>query len=39
MQAQILAPAALLVVWTLIMLFWIIPARVGACRQAGRARQ
>jgi hypothetical protein len=30
MQAQILAPAALLVVWTLIMLFWIIPARFGA---------
>ena len=30
MQAQILAPAAVLVVWTLIMLFWIIPARFGA---------
>ena len=30
MQAQVLAPAALLVVWTLIMLFWIIPARFGA---------
>lgn len=30
MQAQILAPAALLVVWTIIMLFWIIPARFGA---------
>ncbi len=30
MQAQLLAPAALLVVWTLIMLFWIIPARFGA---------
>lgn len=30
MQAQILAPAALLVAWTLIMLFWIIPARFGA---------
>lgn len=30
MQAQILAPAALLVVWTIIMLLWIIPARFGA---------
>ncbi len=30
MQAQILAPAAVLVVWTLIILFWIIPARFGA---------
>ena len=30
MQAQLLAPAALLVAWTLIMLFWIIPARFGA---------
>jgi hypothetical protein len=30
MQAQILAPAAVLVVWTLIVLFWIIPARFGA---------
>lgn len=30
MQAQMLAPAALLVVWTLIMLFWIIPSRFGA---------
>jgi hypothetical protein len=30
MQAQILAPAALLVVWTIIVLFWIIPARFGA---------
>jgi hypothetical protein len=30
MQAQILAPAALLVAWTLIMLLWIIPARFGA---------
>jgi hypothetical protein len=33
MQAQVLAPAALLVVWTLIMLFWIIPARFGAIAQ------
>lgn len=30
MQAQMLAPAAVLVVWTLIVLFWIIPARFGA---------
>ncbi len=30
MQAQILAPAAVLVVWTIIVLFWIIPARFGA---------
>lgn len=30
MQAQILAPAAVLVVWTLIVMVWIIPARFGA---------
>lgn len=30
MQAQMLAPAAVLVVWTLIVLFWIIPYRFGA---------
>ncbi len=30
MQAQILAPAAVLVLWTLIVLLWIIPARFGA---------
>ena len=30
MQAQILAPAAVLVLWTLVVLFWIIPARFGA---------
>jgi hypothetical protein len=30
MQAQILAPAAVLVVWTLIVLLWIIPARFVA---------
>ncbi|MEM6266343.1 MAG: MAPEG family protein [Pseudomonadota bacterium] len=30
MQAQILAPAAVLVVWTLIILLWIVPARFGA---------
>ena len=30
MQAQILAPAAVLVVWTIVILLWIIPARFGA---------
>lgn len=30
MQAQMLAPAAVLVVWTLVVLLWIIPARFGA---------
>lgn len=30
MQAQMLAPAAILVAWTLIILFWIIPSRFGA---------
>ena len=30
MQAQMLAPAAVLVVWTLVILLWIIPARFGA---------
>lgn len=30
MQAQILAPAAVLVVWTIIVLFWIVPVRFGA---------
>ena len=30
MQAQMLAPAAVLVVWTLIILLWIIPSRFGA---------
>ncbi len=30
MQAQILAPAAVLVVWTIIILFWIVPVRFGA---------
>ncbi|KEO91150.1 membrane protein [Erythrobacter longus] len=30
MQAQMLAPAAVLVVWTLIVMFWIIPSRFGA---------
>jgi hypothetical protein len=30
MQAQILAPAAVLVVWTILVMFWIIPSRFGA---------
>lgn len=30
MQAQILSPAAVLVVWTLIVMLWIIPSRFGA---------
>lgn len=30
MQAQMLAPAAVLVVWTLIVLFWVVPTRFGA---------
>ncbi|MEL7189840.1 MAG: MAPEG family protein [Pseudomonadota bacterium] len=30
MQAQMLAPAAVLVVWTIIVLFWILPLRFGA---------
>ena len=30
MQAQILAPAVVLVLWTIVILFWIIPARFGA---------
>jgi hypothetical protein len=30
MQAQMLAPAAVLVAWTIIVLLWIIPARFGA---------
>ena len=30
MQAQMLAPAAVLVVWTLIVMIWIIPTRFGA---------
>ncbi len=30
MQAQMLAPAAVLVLWTLVVLLWIIPPRFGA---------
>lgn len=35
MQAQILAPAAVLVVWTLIMLFWMAGVRLPALKKAG----
>ena len=37
MQAQLLAPAAVLVVWTLIMLFWIVPVRFGAIAKADKS--
>ena len=30
MQAQMLAPAAVLVLWTIVVLFWIVPVRFGA---------
>lgn len=30
MQAQMLAPAAVLAAWTLVVMFWIIPSRFGA---------
>ncbi|BDI60869.1 MAPEG family protein [Qipengyuania nanhaisediminis] len=30
MQTQMLAPAAVLVIWTLIVLFWMVPTRFGA---------
>ena len=33
MQAQMLAPAAVLVVWSLIVMLWIVPARFGAVKQ------
>lgn len=35
MQAQILAPAAVLVIWTLIMLFWLAGVRLPALKKAG----
>ncbi len=35
MQAQILAPAAILVAWTLIMLFWMAGVRLPAAKKAG----
>jgi len=35
MQAQILAPAAVLVVWSLIMLFWMAGVRLPALKKVG----
>ena len=35
MQAQMLAPAAVLVAWTLVMLFWIAGTRLPAASKAG----
>lgn len=35
MQAQILAPAAVLVVWTLVMMFWMAGVRLPALKKAG----
>jgi hypothetical protein len=35
MQAQILAPAAVLVVWTLVMMFWLMGVRLPAMKKAG----
>lgn len=35
MQAQILAPAAVLIAWTLIMLFWMAGTRLPALKKAG----
>jgi hypothetical protein len=35
MQAQILAPAAVLVVWSLVMLFWLAGVRLPAMKRAG----
>ena len=37
MQAQMLAPAAVLIVWTLIVLFWIIPVRFGAIAKVDKS--
>lgn len=38
MQAQILGPAAVLVLWTLIVLFWIIPLRFGAIAKIEKSK-
>ncbi len=38
MQAQILAPAAVLVVWTLIVMCWIIPVRFGALAKVDKSK-
>ncbi len=38
MQAQMLAPAAVLVVWTIIVLFWIIPPRFGSLAKVDNSK-
>ncbi len=38
MQAQMLAPAAVLVVWTLIVLIWIIPPRFGSLAKVDKSK-
>jgi len=35
MQAQILAPAAVLVVWSMVMMFWMAATRLPALKKAG----
>ncbi len=38
MQAQMLAPAAVLILWTLVVLLWIIPARFGAIAKVDKSK-
>ena len=38
MQAQMLAPAAVLVIWTLIVLCWIIPPRFGSLAKVDKSK-
>ena len=38
MRAQMLAPAAVLVLWTLIVLLWIIPSRFGAIAKVEKSK-
>ena len=38
MQAQMLAPAAVLVLWTLVVLLWIIPSRFGAIAKVEKSK-
>jgi len=38
MQTQMLAPAAVLILWTLIVMLWIIPARFGAIGKADKSK-
>lgn len=38
MQTQMLAPAAVLVLWTLIIMLWIIPSRFGAVAKADKSK-